>query len=147
MTTSSRLFPFMFLLLFLSLGPATLRAEQDLNSIPAAIVDIRLFDSWEADGKAGVYRGIITVPRPGKATFTLQWLAFDENGALASVEHSLAIPEIAELDGIVTDYRSEVDGQGLALYLDVQASADAAAETFVIYVDGPDAYTFEGASN
>jgi len=127
---------------------AALPAQADaMKQIPADIADIRLFAEWKMDDKSGVYRGIVTIPQPGKATFTLQWLTFGVDGALSAVEHSLPIPEVAELDGIITDYRDEIDTEGLTIFLDIKASADAIEDTYVIYVNGPTDYDFEGASN
>lgn len=127
---------------------AALPAQADaMKQIPADIADIRLFAEWEQDGKSGVYRGIVTIPKPGKATFTLQWLTFGTDGALSAVKHSMPIPEVSELDGIITDYRDEIDTEGLTIFLDVKASADAIEDTYVIYVNGPADYDFEGASN
>lgn len=126
----------------------TLPAQADaMKQIPADIADIRLFAAWQQDGKSGVYRGIVTIPKPGKATFTLQWLTFGTDGALAAVEHSMPIPEVSELDGIITDYRDEIDAEGLTIFLDVKTSADAIEDTYVLYVNGPADYVFEGASN
>ena len=127
--------------------PAVHAEADDLKRIPADIVDLRLFGAWQEDGLSGVYRGIITIPRPGKTTFTLQWITLDANRSPSEVRHSLPIPEITELDGIITDYRDEIDAEGLTLYMDMQPSADAIDETFVIFVHGPGDYTFEAASN
>lgn len=126
----------------------TLSVQADaMKQIPADIADIRLFASWEQDGKSGIYRGIVTIPKPGKATFTLQWLVFGDDGALAAVEHSMPVPEVSELDGIITDYRNETDAEGLTIFLDLKESANAIEDTYVIYVNGPADYAFEGASN
>lgn len=119
----------------------------DLASIPADVVDIRLFGAWQQEDRKGLYRGIVTVPEPGKATFTLQWIAVGADGRLTQVDHSLPVPEIADVDGIVTDYRSEEEQGGLVIYFDMQTAADAVAETYVLFVDGREGYTFERASN
>lgn len=141
-------FGFCCLILFLSAAQLASPARADsMSNIPASVSDLRLFEHWEQDGKTGVYRGIVAIPEPGKASFTLQWLALGPNGALESVEHSMPVPELTKLGGMITDYRSEVDSQGLTIFLDVQESAGAVEDTYVIYVNGPADYVFESASN
>lgn len=141
-------FGFCCLVLFLSAAQQAPPARADsMSNIPVSVSDLRLFERWEQDGKTGIYRGIVAIPEPGKANFTLQWLALGANGALESVEHSMPVPELAELGGMIIDYRSEVDSQGLTIFLDVKASAEAVEDTYVIYVNGPDDYVFESASN
>lgn len=115
--------------------------------IPATVTQVKLFAAWEDGDATGFYRGIVTVPEPGKATFTLQWIAVGPEGQLSEVRHSLPIPEVETLSGLVIDFRGEVDTQGLTVFIDVQEAPDVLEETYVLYVDGPDAYTFEGASN
>jgi len=136
----------LLLLLVLQMPPSP-RAQDVIETIPANITDIRLLGSWELDGKSGLYRGIVSVKQPGKTNFVVQWIEFDEIGALSKVEHSMPIPEIAKLGGILVDYRGEIDAQGLTVFLDLQSTSDAPPETYVLYVNGPDDYTFESASN
>jgi hypothetical protein len=128
-------------------APDATAQPADLASVPPDIVDIRLFGEWQQEDRRGLYRGIVTVPEPGKATFTLQWIAVAADGRLTQVDHSLPVPEISELDGIVTDYRSEQEQGGLVIYFDMQTAADTVAETYVLFVDGRQEYTFERASN
>ncbi|MEM8811554.1 MAG: hypothetical protein AAGF59_02975 [Pseudomonadota bacterium] len=127
---------------------ASVPARSDpLSEIPADIADIRLFGSWEDDAVSGIYRGIVSVPEPGRSRFTLQWVAFKADGSLGTVSHSMPVPEVSEIEGIITGYRGEVDEQGLTVFLDIQERPEALEDTYVLYVNGPDDYLFEGASN
>ena len=133
-----------FILLAMALGTA--RAS-DFGDLAPNIVNIQLFGQWTEDDAKGYYRGVVTVPEPGKSTFTLQWIEVDAEGKLSKVRHSLPVPEVGEVDGIVTGYRSEEEQGGTVVFIDISPDPNAIEDTYVLFVEGPGTYVFEGASN
>lgn len=119
----------------------------DIADLAADIVDVRIFGAWQIEDRSGFYRGVVTVPQPGRATFTLQWISLDPAGGPTAVEHSLPIREMAEVEGIVTGFRGEQEQDGMTVFIDVKKSAEDPEDTYVVFVEGPDAYSFEGAAN
>ena len=130
-------------------GPASADPVFDgVAAIPGVVEDVRIGGTWNGDGKSGTHRIVVTRSGgdPVTARLFVQWVAFEDDGG-ATVEHSIEIVELAELQVDVDDFVSESDADGLSVFIrtvDPNGSDDLAYELFVF---SPSDYRFDLATN
>lgn len=119
-----------------------------IAGLPGSVEDVRIGGTWEEGGKIGTFR--ILVSRTGGEAVTsrmfVQWVAYEDDGG-ATVEHTIELTELGELNVDVIDFTSESDADGLAVYiqtLDPNATMD---QNYVAYVFSPTEYRFGPATN
>ena len=87
--------------------------------MPGTVEDVRIGGTWEADGKSGAYR--IVIARSGGEAITarlfVQWIAYGDNGE-ATVDKSIEIKEVGDLQLDIVDYTSESDADGLSVFIE-----------------------------
>ena len=127
------------------------RADAVLDGIatlPGSVEDVRVGGTWERDGKIGAYR--IVVARTGGESVTarmfVQWVVYEEDGG-ASVESTIEITELSELDVDVVDFTSESDEDGLSVYIQTLDPNGAGDESYELFITSPTQHRFGPASN
>jgi hypothetical protein len=131
---------------------APLRADPTADSVTAlspAIQDVRVLGTWEKDGHKGAYRVIVarSGPEPTARIF-VQWLARAADGAI-TVQRSVDIKEMIELKRNVGDLVAEADADGLSIFLEIidPTAANAAKESYELFIGDDETYRFGPASN
>ena len=131
---------------------APLRADPIADSVTAlspAIQDVRVLGTWEKNGQKGAYRVIVarSGPEPTARIF-VQWLARAADGAI-TVQRSVDIQEMVELKRNVGDLVAEADADGLSIFLEMSdpTAANAAKESYELFIGDDETYRFGPASN
>ncbi len=101
-----------------------------------------------ADDKTGVYRVVIarTVGEAVTARLFVQWIAYDDDGS-ATVEHTIEIKELADLELDIVDYTSESDADGLSVFIQTLNPNGDTDQNYELFVLSPTEYRFGPASN
>lgn len=122
--------------------------SDSVNALPGSVEDVRIGGTWESDDKSGVYRIVIarTGGEPATARLFVQWISYDDAGQ-ANVDRSVEIMELADLHLDIVDYTSEVDADGLSVYLETVNPAGELDETYELHLFSPTEYIFGPASN
>jgi hypothetical protein len=117
-------------------------------ALPGTVEDVRIGGTWGEGERIGAYR--IVVARTGGETVTarmfIQWVAFQDGGG-ATVENSIEITELDELDVDIVDYTTEADAEGLSVYIQTLNPNAPADESYELFVFSPSDYRFGPASN
>jgi hypothetical protein len=137
------------LLLAVASAPAHADAILDgLKTLPGNVEDVRVGGTWDADGKNGIYRVIVS--RSGGDTVTarlfVQWVSYDDTGG-ATVENTIEIKEMADLKVDIVDFTSESDGDGLSVFLQTLNPNGDSDQNYELFVTSPTQYRFGPASN
>lgn len=129
-----------------------LRADPVADSVAAlspAIQDVRVLGTWEKDGQKGAYRVIVarSGPEPTARIF-VQWVARESDGTV-KVQRSVDIQEMIELKRNVGNLVAEADADGLSIFLEMidPTAANAAKESYELFIDDDETYRFGPASN
>lgn len=129
--------------------PARADAISDgIAALPGVVEDVRIAGTWGQGERIGAYR--VVIARTGGESVTarlfVQWVVYEEGGG-ASVENSIEIAELDELDIDIVDFTSEADAEGLSLYIQTLNPNDPADESYELFVFSPTEYRFGPASN
>lgn len=120
-------------------------------TLPATLEDVQIVGPWGESGSKGVWRTVmLRDPQDdGKAHFFVQQIA--GTGASATVASSIAVPDIAEVDGEVVGYRADepspTDPDGLMLFFEIVPLDGEIAETYQLQVFPDGTYDFGFATN
>jgi hypothetical protein len=119
-----------------------------IAALPGTVEDVRIGGTWGEGERIGAYR--IVVARTGGEAVTarmfIQWIVYQEAGG-ATVENSIEITELDELDLDIVDYTTEADAEGLSVYIQTLNPNAPADESYELFVFSPTDYRFGPASN
>jgi hypothetical protein len=119
-----------------------------LKTLPGNVEDVRVGGTWDADGKNGIYR--IIVSRSGGDTVTarlfVQWVSYDDTGG-AKVEDTVEIQELADLKVDIVDFTSESDSDGLSVFIQTLNPNGDSDLNYELFVTSPTQHRFGPASN
>ena len=134
-----------------AIGAGLARADpiaDGVAAIPGVVEDVRVGGTWSDDGKSGTFRIVVTRGGGDMVTARLfvQWVAFQDAGG-ATVDHSIEIVELAELQVDVDDFVSESDEDGLSVFIRTIDPSGTDDLTYELFVFSPDEYLFDLATN
>lgn len=128
------------------------RADQIADAVGAMsadVEDVRVVGNWSAEGKAGVYRVVVT--RSGTKEITarlfVQWIAYAGNGASGQLIASREIGEFAALGVNLIDYTFETSDTELAIYLQTVKPDGTDEKGYELVVESPDRWRFGPQGN
>ncbi len=135
----------------ISLAPLAASADailDGLKTLPGNVEEVRVGGTWDADGKNGIYRVIVS--RSGGDTVTarlfVQWVAYDDTGG-AAVEDTVEIKEMADLKVDIVDFTSESDSDGLSVFIQTLDPNGNSDQNYELLVTSPTQHKFGPASN
>ena len=133
-------------------GAATVTHADDvadgIAALPGTVEDVRIGGTWGEGERIGIYRIVVarTAAEAVTARMFVQWVAYEADGG-ATVNNSIEITELDELDIDIVDYTSEADAEGLSVYIQTLNPNDSADESYELFVFSPTDYRFGPASN
>ncbi|MEJ0012600.1 MAG: hypothetical protein WDM94_08230 [Bauldia sp.] len=119
-----------------------------LKTLPGNVEDVRVGGTWDADGKNGIYRVIVSRSGGDEVTARLfiQWVAYDDAGG-ATVKDTVEIKEMADLKADIVDFTSESDADGLVVLIQTLDANGNANQNYKLFVTSPTQHKFGPASN
>lgn len=120
-------------------------AGEIVRAVPLGVVEVVIGGNWKDGQRSGVYRAVVVQSsgRDGARTASvhLQWIAENEDGALATLVNSVGIREVN--DKGLQDVSIALDGAGenvARLTIDAPEAADPVMRRTVVLVARPGKY-------